>query len=46
MRLTNKKTGKDTDKPAAYFEGGEEVKGKIKLSSIRGGLLEREFTLK
>jgi hypothetical protein len=22
MTLTNKKTGKDTDKPAAYFEGG------------------------
>ncbi len=27
-------------------EGNEEVKGKIKLSSTRGGLLEREFTLK
>ena len=22
MTLTNKKTGKDTDKPAAFFEGG------------------------
>jgi hypothetical protein len=26
-------------------EGNDAVKGKIKLSSTRGGFLEREFTL-
>ena len=33
MTLTNKKTGKDTDKPAAYFEGGRHS-GEITASEI------------
>lgn len=42
-------TGVGEKKTATFkvkVEGNEEVKGKIKLSSTRGGLLEREFTLK
>lgn len=42
-------TGVGEKKTATFkvrVEGSEEVKGKIKLSSTRGGLLEREFTLK
>lgn len=42
-------TGVGEKKQASFkvkVDGNEEIKGKITLSSTRGGLLEREFTLK
>jgi hypothetical protein len=42
-------TGVGEKKQASFkvkVAGNEEVKGKIKLSSTRGGMIEREFTLK
>lgn len=42
-------TGLGEKKQASFkvkVAGNEEVKGKIKLSSTRGGMIEREFTLK
>ena len=43
MTITNKKTGKDTDKPAAYFEGGRhsgEITGSESLLWLTQHLLE------
>jgi len=34
MTLTNKKTGKDTDKPAAYFEGGRHIPRLDKIKAL------------